>query len=56
MNTQEFSPIAYDLLAYLLEHPNAQDTLEGIVKYPHPWIQAYFHGERAARFGAQHGA
>ncbi len=23
------------------------DTLEGIVKNPHPWIQAYFHGERA---------
>ncbi len=23
------------------------DTLAGIVKNPHPWIQAYFHGERA---------
>jgi phospholipid/cholesterol/gamma-HCH transport system ATP-binding protein len=23
------------------------DTLEEIVKNPHPWIQAYFHGERA---------
>ncbi len=23
------------------------DTLEGIVHNPHPWIQAYFHGERA---------
>jgi phospholipid/cholesterol/gamma-HCH transport system ATP-binding protein len=23
------------------------DTLERIVDYPHPWIQAYFHGERA---------
>jgi hypothetical protein len=23
------------------------DTLEGIVNNPHPWIQAYFHGERA---------
>ncbi|HXZ59225.1 MAG TPA: ATP-binding cassette domain-containing protein [Steroidobacteraceae bacterium] len=33
------------------------DTLEGIVDYPHPWIQAYFHGERArARLGALHGA
>jgi phospholipid/cholesterol/gamma-HCH transport system ATP-binding protein len=33
------------------------DTLERIVDYPHPWIQAYFHGERArARIGAAHGA
>ena len=24
------------------------DTLERIVDHPHPWIQAYFHGERAA--------
>jgi len=33
------------------------DTLERIVDYPHPWIQAYFHGERArARLGAAHGA
>jgi phospholipid/cholesterol/gamma-HCH transport system ATP-binding protein len=31
-------------------------TLEGIVNDPHPWIQAYFHGERAQRFGAAHGA
>jgi phospholipid/cholesterol/gamma-HCH transport system ATP-binding protein len=32
------------------------DTLEGIVNNPNPWIQAYFHGERArARLGAQHG-
>jgi phospholipid/cholesterol/gamma-HCH transport system ATP-binding protein len=33
------------------------DTLDRIVEHPHPWIQAYFHGERArARLGAQHGA
>jgi len=33
------------------------DTLERIVEHPHPWIQAYFHGERArARLGAAHGA
>jgi phospholipid/cholesterol/gamma-HCH transport system ATP-binding protein len=32
------------------------DTLEGIVRHPHPWIQAYFHGERAReRLGAAHG-
>ena len=27
------------------------DTLEGIVNHPHPWIHAYFHGERARRRG-----
>ena len=34
------------------------DTLERIVDYPNPWIQAYFHGERAARAAleALHGA
>jgi phospholipid/cholesterol/gamma-HCH transport system ATP-binding protein len=33
------------------------DTLEGIVDHKHPWIQAYFHGERArARLEARHGA
>jgi phospholipid/cholesterol/gamma-HCH transport system ATP-binding protein len=33
------------------------DTLEGIVKHPNPWIQAYFHGVRAReRSGAAHGA
>lgn len=34
------------------------DTLKGIVNNPHPWIQAYFHGERArerlARPSADH--
>jgi phospholipid/cholesterol/gamma-HCH transport system ATP-binding protein len=30
------------------------DTLAGIVQNPHPWIQAYFHGERAeARSAAE---
>jgi len=33
------------------------DTLERIVEHPNPWIQAYFHGERArSRLGAGHGA
>ena len=32
------------------------DTLEGIARHPHPWIQAYFHGERARRYGAVDGA
>jgi phospholipid/cholesterol/gamma-HCH transport system ATP-binding protein len=33
------------------------DTLDGIMQNPHPWIRAYFRGERArARRGATHGA
>jgi phospholipid/cholesterol/gamma-HCH transport system ATP-binding protein len=33
------------------------DTLDRIVDNPNPWIQEYFHGERArARLGARHGA
>jgi len=33
------------------------DTLERIVNNPHPWIQAYFHGERALpRLEHPHGA
>jgi phospholipid/cholesterol/gamma-HCH transport system ATP-binding protein len=32
------------------------DTLERIVDYPHPWIQAYFHGERAQLRLERHGA
>jgi phospholipid/cholesterol/gamma-HCH transport system ATP-binding protein len=33
------------------------DTLEGIVEHPNPWIQAYFHGERAReRLGERRGA
>lgn len=31
------------------------DDLAKIVDHPHPWIQAYFHGDRARRFGALHG-
>lgn len=29
--------------------------LAAIAAHPHPWIQAYFHGDRARRFGAVHG-
>jgi len=32
------------------------DTLERIVDHPNPWIQAYFHGERARARGERHGA
>jgi phospholipid/cholesterol/gamma-HCH transport system ATP-binding protein len=41
----------------IVDHRMETDTLERIVNHPHPWIQAYFHGERArARLGASHGA
>jgi hypothetical protein len=34
------------------------DTLQRIVDHPNPWIQAYFHGERARERvpGERHGA
>ncbi len=31
------------------------DTLDGIVRHPHPWIQAYFQGERARNRGRRDG-
>lgn len=31
-------------------------TLQEIVQHPHPWIQSYFHGDRARRFGVTDGA
>jgi len=41
----------------IVDHKMEIDTLEGIVRHPHPWIQAYFHGERASsRVGVAHGA
>ena len=45
----------------IIDRKMTSDTLEGITANPHPWIQAYFHGERALRFGqgkdqATHGA
>jgi len=35
----------------IIDRKMTSDTLEGIAANPHPWIQAYFHGERAVRFG-----
>jgi phospholipid/cholesterol/gamma-HCH transport system ATP-binding protein len=35
----------------IIDRKMTSDTLEGITGNPHPWIQAYFHGERALRFG-----
>ena len=43
----------------IVDHRMVSDTLERIVDDPHPWIQQYFHGERArARLqgGMTHGA
>jgi phospholipid/cholesterol/gamma-HCH transport system ATP-binding protein len=39
----------------IIDRKMTSDTLEAITRNPHPWIQAYFHGERAKRF-ATHGA
>jgi phospholipid/cholesterol/gamma-HCH transport system ATP-binding protein len=36
----------------IIDRQMTSDTLEGIARNPHPWIQAYFHGERAQRFGS----
>jgi phospholipid/cholesterol/gamma-HCH transport system ATP-binding protein len=35
----------------IIDRKMTSDTLEGITSNPHPWIQSYFHGERAKRFG-----
>ena len=41
----------------IVDHRMISDTLERIVDNPNPWIQEYFHGERArARQGERHGA
>jgi phospholipid/cholesterol/gamma-HCH transport system ATP-binding protein len=43
----------------IIDRKMTSDTLSGITANPHPWIQAYFHGVRAERFGQQgqpHGA
>ena len=45
----------------IIDRKMTSDTLDAITRNPHPWIQAYFHGERALRFGqdreqAPHGA
>ena len=40
-----------DRVGVIIDRKMTSDTLEGITNNPHPWIQAYFHGERALRFG-----
>ena len=37
----------------IIDRQMTSDSLEGITANPHPWIQAYFHGERALRFGQE---
>jgi phospholipid/cholesterol/gamma-HCH transport system ATP-binding protein len=39
----------------IVDHHMVVDTLDGIVNNPHPWIQAYFHGERARARLERHG-
>lgn len=39
----------------IIDRKMTSDSLAGISANPHPWIQAYFHGERAQRFGTPHG-
>jgi len=45
-----------DRIGVIVDKRMVSGTLETIVDHPHPWIQAYFHGDRARRFGAQRGA
>jgi phospholipid/cholesterol/gamma-HCH transport system ATP-binding protein len=41
----------------IVDRHMVSDTLARIVDYPNPWIQEYFHGERArSRLGEMHGA
>ncbi len=42
----------------IVDHHMESDTLQRIVDHPNPWIQAYFHGERARERapGDRHGA
>lgn len=36
----------------IIDRKMTSDTLDAITRNPHPWIQAYFHGERALRFSS----
>ena len=40
----------------IVDRKMVSGDLASIAANPHPWIQAYFHGDRARRFGAGHGA
>lgn len=43
-------------VAVLVDRKIVVDTLPGIMKHPHPWIQEYFHGPRARAAQATAGA
>ena len=43
-------------VAVLVDRKIVVDTLDGIMKNPHPWIQEYFHGPRARAAQAAGGA
>ncbi len=36
----------------IIDRKMTSGSLEAITRNPHPWIQAYFHGERALRFSS----
>lgn len=40
-------------VAVLVDRKILVDTLEGIMKNPHPWIKEYFHGPRARSVGVK---
>ncbi|MCS6948259.1 MAG: hypothetical protein NZM12_11640, partial [Steroidobacteraceae bacterium] len=37
----------------IVDHKLVSGDLPAIMRDPHPWIQAYFHGVRAERFAAE---
>ena len=39
----------------IVDRKMVSGDLAAIAANPHPWIQAYFHGDRARRFGVVHG-
>ena len=53
MITHDLDTIAgsEDRVGVIIDRKMTSDSLEAITRNPHPWIQAYFHGERAQRFG-----
>jgi phospholipid/cholesterol/gamma-HCH transport system ATP-binding protein len=40
----------------IVDRKMVSGTLAQIAENPHPWIQSYFHGDRARRFEVSHGA
>ncbi len=40
----------------IVDRKMVSGDLAAIAAHPHPWIQSYFHGDRARRFGVTHGA